>query len=181
MFGKTIRILLPVLLTAVLFTSCFSLTVSAEESGGFDIGEFISNIVNDESSSQSGSTEPEQQPTEAPPEPTEEQPAETEPAPVETDPPQTEYSGEADAQDDDNTPSPTQSAQDEYLSMSDSDANSPGINSVKMDKSLSDKTYTTDYTAGIVSWICVGVGLIVIFVMLVSTKISGRRSSSRRI
>ena len=37
-----------------------------------------------------------------------------------------------------------------------------------MDKSVSNKNYTTDYTAGIVSWICVGVGIIVIIVMLVS-------------
>ena len=43
-----------------------------------------------------------------------------------------------------------------------------------MDKSVSSKTYSTDYTAGIVSWICVGVGLIVVLVMLVSTKLSGR-------
>ena len=49
------------------------------------------------------------------------------------------------------------------------------MNSVKMDKSVSNKTYSTDNIAGIVSWICVGVGLVVMAVMLISTKASGRR------
>lgn len=42
-------------------------------------------------------------------------------------------------------------------------------------KTISQKTYSTNYSAGIISWICVGVGVIVIIVVLVSTKISGRR------
>ena len=50
-----------------------------------------------------------------------------------------------------------------------------GINSVKMDKSVSNKSFSSDNTAGIVSWICVAVGIVVIMVMLVSTKVSGRR------
>ena len=55
------------------------------------------------------------------------------------------------------------------------------INSVKVDKSGSDKTYSTDYTAGVVSWICVGVGVVVILVMIISTKISGSRASRRNL
>ena len=42
-------------------------------------------------------------------------------------------------------------------------------------KTVSQKTYSTNYTAGIVSWICVGVGIIVMAVVLISNKISGRR------
>ena len=61
------------------------------------------------------------------------------------------------------------------------DQNYRGNNAVKMDKSVSEKNYSTDYTAGIVSWICVGTGVVVIIVMLVSTKITGRRASRRRV
>lgn len=43
-------------------------------------------------------------------------------------------------------------------------------------KTVSQKSYTTNYTAGIVSWICVGVGLLLMFVVALSTKISGRSS-----
>ena len=45
-------------------------------------------------------------------------------------------------------------------------------------KTVSKKTYSTNYTAGIVSWICVGVGLVVVLVVLISTKVSGRRKIS---
>ena len=43
-------------------------------------------------------------------------------------------------------------------------------------KTISVKTYSTNYAAGIVSWICVGVGLVVVAVVLISTKLSGRRT-----
>lgn len=42
-------------------------------------------------------------------------------------------------------------------------------------KTVSTKTYSTNYTAGIVSWLCVGVGVITVSVVLISTKASGRK------
>ena len=72
-----------------------------------------------------------------------------------------------------------QTAQDPYKNNDVSAKAAKSINSVKMDKSVSEKSYSTDYTAGVVSWICVGVGVIVIIVMLVSTKITGSRASRR--
>lgn len=48
-------------------------------------------------------------------------------------------------------------------------------------KTVSQKTYSTNYTAGIISWICVIVGVIVIIAVLTSTKVSGRKNTRRRI
>lgn len=48
-------------------------------------------------------------------------------------------------------------------------------------KTVSEKKYSTNYTAGVLSWICVGAGTIVVAAVLVSTKISGRKTSKRRI
>ncbi len=42
-------------------------------------------------------------------------------------------------------------------------------------KTVSSKSYTTNYTAGIVSWICVGVGIIVVAAVLISNKVSGNK------
>lgn len=81
----------------------------------------------------------------------------------------------------DDSPSNNQSAQDPYLDNEVSAKAAKSINSVKVDKSVSDKTYSTDYTAGVVSWICVGVGVVVILVMIISTKISGSRASRRNL
>ncbi len=76
---------------------------------------------------------------------------------------------------------PPVNAQDAYLDPDKAANDAQTNNSVKMDKSVSDKTYSTDYTAGVVSWICVGVGVVVIIVMIASTKIHGARMSRRRI
>lgn len=48
-------------------------------------------------------------------------------------------------------------------------------------KTVSQKTYSTNYTAGIISWICVIVGVIVVIAVLTSTKISGRKNTRKRI
>lgn len=69
----------------------------------------------------------------------------------------------------------TESPREEYAQLLDEAEEPAGLNSVKMDKSVSSKTYSTDNIAGIVSWICVAVGLAVMAVMLISTKLSGRR------
>ena len=45
-------------------------------------------------------------------------------------------------------------------------------------KTVSTKNYTTNYAAGIISWLCVLVGIIVIISVAVSTKLSGSRDRS---
>jgi hypothetical protein len=46
-------------------------------------------------------------------------------------------------------------------------------------KTVSEKTYSTNYTAGVVSWICVAVGVLTVFVVLVSTKASAHKAKQR--
>lgn len=47
-------------------------------------------------------------------------------------------------------------------------------------KTISTKKYSTNYTAGLVSWACVIIGTIVIAVVLISTKASGRMGNGRQ-
>ena len=99
------------------------------------------------------------------PEPETEPQTETEPQP-ETDPqpqtePQTENNGGGNVIEDNTNNKPTEFFEPPTLP-----------------KTVSKKTYSTNYTAGIVSWICVGVGLVVVLVVLISTKVSGRRKIS---
>lgn len=47
-------------------------------------------------------------------------------------------------------------------------------------KTVSTKQYETNNTAGIISWICVGTGIIVIAAVMISTKASGKKASARR-
>lgn len=42
-------------------------------------------------------------------------------------------------------------------------------------KTVSKKTYSTNYAFGAASWICAGVGIVVILAVAISTKASGRR------
>lgn len=53
------------------------------------------------------------------------------------------------------------------------------IQSPTVSKTVSKKQYSTNYTAGIISWACVGVGVIVAAAVLISTKISGRKVVGR--
>lgn len=53
------------------------------------------------------------------------------------------------------------------------------IQTPTVSKTVSKKQYSTNYTAGIVSWACVGVGIIAAAAVLVSTKVSGRRAAGR--
>ncbi len=48
-----------------------------------------------------------------------------------------------------------------------------------VEKIVSEKKYSTNYTAGMVSWICVGIGVIVVLSVLISTKVSTRKSMGR--
>lgn len=53
------------------------------------------------------------------------------------------------------------------------------IQTPTVSKTVSQKQYSTNYTAGIVSWACVGVGIIVAATVLISTKVSGRKAVGR--
>lgn len=44
-------------------------------------------------------------------------------------------------------------------------------------KTVSNKKYETNTVAGIVSWLCVGVGVLAVFIVAVSTKVSARKAS----
>ena len=46
-------------------------------------------------------------------------------------------------------------------------------------KTISEKSYTTNVAAGVVSWVCVIVGIVVIFAVIVSTKLSDYRAGRR--
>lgn len=48
-------------------------------------------------------------------------------------------------------------------------------------KIVSEKKYETNYTAGIVSWICVGAGVLVVMAVLVSNKVSAGKANRRRV
>ena len=53
------------------------------------------------------------------------------------------------------------------------------IQTPTVSKTVSKKQYSTNYTAGIISWACVGVGVIVAAAVLISTKVSGRKAVGR--
>ena len=158
MFKKAIRVILPVILAAFLITSVSTLSVGAAKNE--DILDFISDIFTDDETDPPEETEPPIIETDPP--------EETEPPVIETDPPVTEYIGGGGTDNGGNN-----GGGQSYTMPVRNDID--GINSVKMDKSVSNKSFSSDNTAGIVSWICVAVGIVVIMVMLVSTKVSGRR------
>ena len=182
MFKKAIRVILPVILAAFLITSVSTLSVGALNGDVEDIFKGIEEIYNDLTGNNDSDNpdvpddSDEQEPTyydeptvpetEAPVET--EPPEETEPPVIETDPPVTEYIGGGGIDNGGNN-----GGSQSYTMPVRNDID--GINSVKMDKSVSNKSFSSDNTAGIVSWICVAVGIVVIMVMLVSTKVSGRR------
>ena len=53
------------------------------------------------------------------------------------------------------------------------------IQTPTVSKTVSEKQYSTNYTAGIISWVCVGAGIIVVTAVLISTKASGRKAVRR--
>ena len=170
MFRKTVNILFPLLLAAVL--GLFGM-----------LGVYAEDMPGEGEASQSSAISEETEYVEPQ---TEYVPPQTEYVEPETEyvAPETEYVAPETEAPQIETQAPeqpaTRSVQDEYIALID-DAQEPTNNiAPQMDKSVSNKSYSTDYTAGIVSWICVGVGVIVVIVMLVSTKITGK-STSRRI
>ena len=175
MFNKTKRILLSVLLALVFASTCLTFTAYAEDMPSVADGDSQVSEDIDEPSVVEPETEDVPPETDAPPA--------TEYVPDETEyvPPETEYVAPVEDETEENNDEPaTQSAQDEYIALIDDAQEPTNFIAPKMDKSVSAKTYSTDYTAGIISWICVGVGLIVVIVVLISTKVSGARASQRR-
>ena len=186
MLSKTAKYILPILLMITAFLSAGVFGVAAEETEV---------PIDEPSAAEPSYEEPSyEEPSYEEPsyvEPTEEvtEPAWTPAAPVETQAPATEAGGyvepdNGNSNDNDSdiyTPAPANPAQDVYLDPDKAASDAKTNNSVKMNKSVSDKSYSTDYTAGVVSWICVGVGIVVIIVMLVSTKIQGARMARRRV
>ena len=193
MFKRIKQIGLTALIAAVL-ALFFAFGAAAE-----DVVDDAQSSVADEPSAVESVVEPvetEPVPVETEPVETEPQPAETEaepptenaepateyvPAETEYTPDETEYVAPVEETQDNNDENNSQSLQDEYIALIEDAQEATNFIAPQMDKSVSSKTYSTDYTAGIVSWICVGTGVVVIIVMLVSTKITGRRASRRRV
>lgn len=95
---------------------------------------------------------------------------ETEPLPQET----TEYVPTETEPYEPETEAPTQAQYVESQQSTTSYIQTPTVS-----KTVSKKQYSTNYTAGIISWVCVGVGVIVAAVVLISTKVSGRKALRR--
>ena len=153
-----------ILITAVLF-STFS--VFAVDYDGDGIDDDISTV-------ESVYTEPvytEPEYTESPyVEETTEYVPETEPYQEET----TEYSPDETEPYEPETEAPTQAQYVEPQQSTTSYIQTPTVS-----KTVSKKQYSTNYTAGIISWACVGVGIIVAAAVLISTKVSGRKAVGR--
>ena len=50
------------------------------------------------------------------------------------------------------------------------------LNAPTVPKTVSKKTYSTNYAFGAASWICAGIGIVVILAVAISTKASGRKN-----
>lgn len=95
---------------------------------------------------------------------------ETEPLPQET----TEYVPTETEPYEPETEAPTQAQYVEPQQSTTSYIQTPTVS-----KTVSKKQYSTNYTAGVISWACVGVGIIVAAAVLISTKVSGRKALGR--
>lgn len=104
--------------------------------------------------------------------PVETEPQYTEPIytePVYTEAPTTEYvEPETEAQKQEET-----QYQNQYVETQATD--STEFQAPTIAKTVSEKKYSTSYTAGIVSWICVGLGVVAIAVVMISTKVGARK------
>ena len=104
--------------------------------------------------------------------PVETEPQYTEPIytePVYTEAPTTEYvQPETEAQKQEET-----QYQNQYVETQATD--STEFQAPTIAKTVSEKKYSTSYTAGIVSWICVGLGVVAIAVVMISTKVGARK------
>lgn len=152
---------------------CFSIIIIAVFFSGFSAFA-VNETDNDFTSVEPVETEPvytEPVVTEAPyQEETTEYVPETEPLPQET----TEYVPKTEPVEPE-TEAPTQA---QYVEPQQQSTTSY-IQSPTVSKTVSKKQYSTNYTAGIISWACVGVGIIVAAAVLISTKVSGRKAVGR--
>ena len=153
---------------------CFSILIIVVFFSGFS--EFAVNETdNDFTMAEPVETEPvytEPVVTDAPyQEETTEYVPETEPLPQET----TEYVPTETEPYESETEAPTQA---QYVEPQQQSTTSY-IQTPTVSKTVSKKQYSTNYTAGIISWACVGVGVIVAAAVLISTKVSGRKAVGR--
>ena len=82
--------------------------------------------------------------------------------------------GEDDSQTPDPQPDPVVTEyQNQYVETQATD--STEFQAPTIAKTVSEKKYSTSYTAGIVSWICVGLGVVAIAVVMISTKVGARK------
>lgn len=152
---------------------CFSILLIVVFFSGFS-ALAVNETDNDFTTAEPVETEPvytEPVVTEAPyQEETTEYVPETEPLPQET----TEYVPKTEPYEPE-TEAPTQA---QYVE-SQKQSTTSYIQTPTVSKTVSKKQYSTNYTAGIISWACVGVGIIVAAAVLISTKVSGRKAVGR--
>ena len=153
---------------------CFSIFIIAVFFSGFSVFA-VNETDNDFTMAEPVETEPvytEPVVTDAPyQEETTEYVPETEPLPQET----TEYVPTETEPYEPETEAPTQA---QYVEPQQQSTTSY-IQTPTVSKTVSKKQYSTNYTAGIISWACVGVGIIVAAAVLISTKVSGRKALGR--
>ena len=152
---------------------CFSILIIVVFFSGFSVFA-VNETDNDFTMAEPVETEPvytEPVVTDAPyQEETTEYVPETEPLPQET----TEYVPTETEPYEPETEAPTQAQYVEPQQSTTSYIQTPTVS-----KTVSKKQYSTNYTAGIISWACVGVGVIVAAAVLISTKVSGRKAVGR--
>ncbi|WP_293970876.1 hypothetical protein [uncultured Ruminococcus sp.] len=153
---------------------CFSILIIVVFFSGFSVFA-VNETDNDFTMAEPVETEPvytEPVVTDAPyQEETTEYVPETEPLPQET----TEYVPTETEPYEPETEAPTQA---QYVEPQQQSTTSY-IQTPTVSKTVSKKQYSTNYTAGIISWACVGVGVIVAAAVLISTKVSGRKAVGR--
>lgn len=153
---------------------CFSILIIVVFFSGFSVFA-VNETDNDFTMAEPVETEPvytEPVVTDAPyQEETTEYVPETEPLPQET----TEYVPTETEPYEPETEAPTQA---QYVE-SQQQSTTSYIQTPTVSKTVSKKQYSTNYTAGIISWACVGVGVIVAAAVLISTKVSGRKAVGR--
>lgn len=118
------------------------------------------------------------------PEPEPEPEPETDPEPIYTDPePETEPQPEPETEPETEEQQETKWLEEEtqeYINYFDNgNTGTTFLITPTVPKTVSQKTYSTNYAFGVTSWICVGVGIIVILSVLISTKAGGRRNNQR--
>lgn len=165
MFKRLTRLWITAAAAALLLSAVSVISVGAE-SELFSIAQEIMDRIGSQEENPDGETSEWQEDTQ----PTEETTVYFEPTTIPTEP----FTEWVPAVEETTPPDDYEAIRDEYNELVQSAEEATGLNNVKMDKSISNKTYTTDNIAGIVSWICVAVGLVVVLVMLVSTKAAGR-------